>query len=422
MGVYNPAKRKAERIDREKEKELYQRFLAKEPGYYDDARWWDLVVGANEQPIEDLPECSVCGFQNSIGSEECGGCGLLLNGRTCVNAGCAELISRSAATCPHCGMQQAIEIRVPWTCQFCDTENGAGEEICLTCSSVKGAPHPASPQALEPTSVAQPDLSITNVVITLANGKPSHPLDILVRTVAGKIVAAYGRDPVPLVSSAQPGRLTVFADLNHPAFTGLGLRPEYLIAAEAAQYLRAQHSYLQGRPGHSIAALTADLLQEGWAEAIAESPGGVREDISNLFKEIAFRLADAPNAEDFYGELDEAQQQYMAERMIKAGVDLAKISELKDSGRYLQYCSRDAIAEFFSKHPRGWFDGRVWQDPWPDGAALGHVLASRLQEELSLKYLRCIEDCASYLRYEEPERLIVIRARAAAEFLNGKLA
>jgi hypothetical protein len=45
-----------------------------------------------------------------------------------------------------------------------------------------------------------------------------------------------------------------------------------------------------------------------------------------------------------------------------------------------------------------------------------------MREELVTKYMRCLEDCASYLRYQHPERLIIIRARAALDFLEAALA
>jgi hypothetical protein len=93
---------------------------------------------------------------------------------------------------------------------------------------------------------------------------------------------------------------------------------------------------------------------------------------------------------------------------------------MKKTGEYLRYSGPATLVAFFRKHPEVWFDGRVWSDPWPD-AELGPAVIAQLQEELTIKYLRCLEDCASYSRYHRPERLLVVRARAAADFLNGKL-
>jgi hypothetical protein len=128
-----------------------------------------------------------------------------------------------------------------------------------------------------------------------------------------------------------------------------------------------------------------------------------------------------PKAEDFYDELGEAQQRSMAESMITSGVDLSELNKLKKSGGYLRFCDRDTLASFFDSHPESWFNGQVWSDNWPAASEFGPVVAEKLREELHLKYLRCLEDCASYLRYGQPERLLVIRASAAAEFLGDKL-
>jgi hypothetical protein len=147
----------------------------------------------------------------------------------------------------------------------------------------------------------------------------------------------------------------------------------------------------------------------------------VRSDIKELFSTITERILDAPSADLFYDDLDDAQLRAMADAMIKSGVDLSELGRLKSGGGYLRYCDRETLAAFFARYPEGWFGGRVWRDPWPQDADLGPVVASKLQDDLRIKYQRCLEDCASYLRYEQPERLIIIRARAASEFLNDKL-
>jgi hypothetical protein len=420
MGQYNTAKGKAERISREIEKDFYERFRNRRAGYYDDARWWELVESANEPPIEELPECPACMFQNIKDAEACAACGEVLIGRSCLNSDCRRKILRSEAACPHCGTDQNPEVRFPWRCAVCQGDNKPGEDRCGTCGSPEGAPHPASPDVLRETSELLPDLATSSLVVTLGNGKQTNPLDVTVQGVYQPIVATYGRPPVPLVTEIKPGMLTVFVDRTHPIFASSGLRPEYLIASEAAQYLYQLHPEMHGKPGHTVAVLTIELLMQGWGDAVTDNPDTVRDDIRQLFGDIIERILDAPNASDFYDELPEADQLSMAKEMISAGVDLAELGRLK-SGGYLKYCSRDAIADFFGRYPVSWFDGRVWSDPWPRETELGTVVAGKLQDDLQLKYLRCLQDCASYLRYEQPEQLLVVRARAAVEFLTNKL-
>jgi hypothetical protein len=419
MGRYDTTKKKAVRIAREVESDFFQKFINKDPGYYDDTNWWSLVESANEPPIATLPECAHCGFQNISDAEMCGGCGEILIGKACHNKECDAKLPQSADECPKCGADQAPQIHHPWRCTFCEKENQADSDRCGTCSSLSGAPHPASPESLRMASDPREELSVHSLSIMLANGTKTSPIDIDVHAVHRSIVAAYSRPSVPLVTEIKPGSLTIFLDFDHSAFTSSGLRPEYLIASEAAQYIHALHPKLHGKPGHTVAVLTSELLVQGWGEAVVDNPDSVREEIKRLFAEITERILDVPHAADFYGDLDEGQQRSMANEMISAGVDLAEIGKLK-SGAYLKYCSRDTLAAFFGQYPMDWFGGKVWNDHWPADGPLGSVVAAKLQDELKIKYLRCLEDCASYLRYEQPEQLLVIRARAAAEFLSNK--
>ncbi|MFG2554972.1 ATP-binding protein [Streptomyces sp. NPDC048581] len=421
MGQYNVAKGKADRISRETERSYHKKFLDHEPGYYTDEKWWELVETAGEPPIQDLPECEECGFQNTTAAEECGGCGQVLNGKVCLNAECRRQIPRSAASCVQCGTSQIPKVQTPWKCTFCAENNKADAEYCEKCDSIKGAPHPASPGSLAPNSIDDPTLSALQLSVHLADGSKSSPLDIKVRTVHRPIIPAYGRGPVPLVTEAAMGKITMYMDPTHPAFIAMGLLPEYLVATEAAQFIHSLHRNLQAQPAHSIGTLTAEVLKQGWGDSVTDNADTVRDDIKNLFSQITEKILLAPHADDFYSELDETQQLSLAESMVKAGVDLAELGRLKSTGGYLRYCDRDTVTAFFAHHAEGWFNGLVWQDPWPSEAEVGQVIAGRLREDLRLKYLRCLEDCASYLRYETPERLIVVRARAAVEFLADKL-
>jgi hypothetical protein len=421
MGQYDPVKGKAARISREIERDYYQRFLRHEPGYYDDENWWELVESAGVPPIAATVECPECGYQNAQGAETCEDCSHVLVAKKCRNPECQKEVARSAVSCTHCGESQVPKVELPWACAFCSTANKAGDEHCSVCNSVKDAPHPASPEALSSVSEERPELGASSLTVTLSSGKLSDPLEISVRSVKRPIVASYGNSPVPMVTERKPGRLAVYIDLSHPAFTALGLKPEYLIAAEAAQYLHALHASLQGRPGHTMSALTAEILREGWGDSVTETADTVGSRIRDLFNLIIEKLVTVPKAEDFYDELGEAQQRSMAESMITSGVDLSELNKLKKSGGYLRFCDRDTLASFFDSHPESWFNGQVWSDNWPAASEFGPVVAEKLREELHLKYLRCLEDCASYLRYGQPERLLVIRASAAAEFLGDKL-
>ncbi|GAA2653787.1 ATP-binding protein [Nonomuraea recticatena] len=420
MGIYDEVKRKAVRIGRDVEEAYYNRFLNRQEGYYDDAKWWELVETANEPPVEDLPECEQCGFQNIRGVESCGNCSAIFAGKNCLRADCGALILRNADVCPECGADQKPQVMFPWKCPFCDSSNNAGVEECTSCGQREGDPHPASVAILETEAQDNSELSVSGLSIVLCNGKNSTPLDIVVRNIHRQILISFGQPAVPLVVERATGRMTVYLHLGHPLFAN-GIRPAYLVASEAAQYVYSVHQDLAGRPGHSMAILTSDLLMQGWGDLVAENAETVRQAIRALFSNIVDRVVDIGHTEDFYEELDPGQQSAMATEMISADIDLAELGRLKTGG-YLKYCSPETLAAFFGRYPSSWFDGNIWSDPWPTEPQVPRVAAEALQAELKTKYLRCLEDCASYLRYQQPERLLIVRARAAAEFLGDKLA
>ena len=95
------------------EKEYYEKFKQKLPGFYDDGEWWKLVESADQPPAEELPECPVCGAQNLKEAEECVACGAILKPKTCVNEKCGKIIPLSAVTCPFCGANQIPTVLEP---------------------------------------------------------------------------------------------------------------------------------------------------------------------------------------------------------------------------------------------------------------------------------------------------------------------
>ncbi|MFF3669837.1 ATP-binding protein [Microtetraspora malaysiensis] len=420
MGKYDEAKSKAGRILREVEREYLEKFKNKVDGYYDDAKWWELVETANEPPIEELPECEACGFQNVKGAESCGGCGAILIGKPCLSAECSQTIAKNADICPICGADQKPEIAFPWTCTFCGGNNTPGLKQCASCGHLEGEPHPASPKALQAESDENTELSVTGLSIELCNGKATNALDVVVRNVHRPILTGPAQPTVPMIADRSTGRITVYLHPGHSVFAA-GLRPAYLVASEVAQYLYSLHQNLAGKPGHTMGTLTTQVLMQGWGDAVTENADTARQTIRTLFASIVDRVIGIGQAGDFYAELSGEQQAAMANEMISSDVDLAELEHLKTGG-YLKYCTPETLAAFFSRYPAAWFGGQVWSDPWPRADQLLPVAAEALQAELTTKYQRCLEDCASYLRYQQPERLIVIRARAAAEFLGDKLA
>ena len=164
----------------------------------------------------------------------------------------------------------------------------------------------------------------------------------------------------------------------------------------------------------------AEVVRKAWGDSLAETAEGVGADIRRLFELISDRTRALSEAGDFYTELTEPQQASLASAMISSGVDISELGGMRTSGDYLRFVDPGTLVAFFRSHPRAWFTGHVWNDRWPD-EDLGAVVTERLQSELVTKYLRCLEDCGSYLDYKSPELLLTRRASAAAEFLADKL-
>jgi hypothetical protein len=422
MGTYNAAKEKADRIARSIEEEYYQRFLQREPGYFDDAKWWELVESATIPPIEELPECPNCGFQNLESTEECENCGQLLQPKTCVNAECGREIPRSALVCPFCASSQVPEVREPWRCEVCGETNPTDAELCGECESVRGTPNPVDQIVLIESSTPSESLSASNLVVTLADETPSGPIDLNVRVAVAPMHPVWNGEAVPILTFRETGTIHAFVDLNHGFFQQFGVRPEEALAFEIAQYLYELRGDLVGRyRSHSLGNLAAQVLSLRWADELVETPEGVREQIASFFSILSDRIAGSPGAEDFYSELSEDEQRMLAQGMIAAGLQLGEIEKLKSSGDYLRYLEPSSLVRFFNHAPADWFGGSVWTADLPSDT-VGPVVAEQIFEELTLKFRRCLEDCASYLKYRRPERLLVLKARASLDFLEAQLA
>ena len=176
MGYWDPVSQAPKRISREVERELYDKFLKRLPGYYDDAEWWKHVEAADKKPLDELVECPVCFAANLAGSEACLACGEILIGKNCINSDCNRKIPISAESCPHCGEPQGPETSEPWQCRVCGAKNSPEIGHCSKCSSVKGTLDPMSVEALTADSNLSDELSFRGCTVQLADGSNSQPI------------------------------------------------------------------------------------------------------------------------------------------------------------------------------------------------------------------------------------------------------
>lgn len=415
MGRYDPASKKAVRISRDVEQDFYRRFVAGEPGYYDDGRWWDLVEGASVPPLVELEECLACGFQNLPGVETCGQCDVILRGKECIS--CGEPLPASAVSCAGCGASQIPEVDEPWRCAVCGAVNDVTDERCPTCESLRGALDPLDETALRGRSEEWRELSFEARTFGLLDGSRSEPLGAQVFK-APKLRPRWNGDHIPAAVFRRPGALAIYIDALHPVFTQLNGRPEDVVAAEAAQYIFSVRSDLRTERGHSISSLAAAIVSELWSERLGVQPESIREAIRSLTSRVQELVETHPGAPDFYVELDQFEQRDLAERLIASGV-FDRLQELSGSGKFLRYCSLSVIERFFESRPEWWF-GNVWVERLPEGQLLGSYYESARARVVRL-YARCLEDCAAYIQYEDPDEFLVTRAQASVGFLEAAL-
>lgn len=203
MGYWDGAPK---RISRDVEKDYYEKFKQKLPGFYDDAEWWKLVETADQPPAEELPECPVCGAQNLKEAEYCAVCGEILKGKICVNEACQKKIPLSATSCPHCGANQTPIILEPWVCKVCGSRNVATDDSCRTCGSARGANHPLSKEELLANSDKVDSLSSDGITVKLADGTRSNAVKVDVYATQKPMIPPMGDEAKPLIIHKEIGK------------------------------------------------------------------------------------------------------------------------------------------------------------------------------------------------------------------------
>ena len=236
MGYWDVDSDKPRRVSREIEKDYYEKFKAKQPGYYDDTEWWKLVEQADQRPLPELVDCPECKAQNLKEQEQCQVCGHVLIGKYCLNSECAKTIAKSAVTCGYCGTSQVPEISEQWKCEVCDEGNQAEAETCRRCTKPRGTEHPASSAYLNQNSDKDDELSIPGCSVPLADGNYSPPIEVLTRVIRVPIETSWHGPRVPVLAF-KGEQIDIFVDKSHPLFRTYRMRAEPMIAAEVAQFL-----------------------------------------------------------------------------------------------------------------------------------------------------------------------------------------
>lgn len=423
MGYWDSAAQKPKRISRDVERDYYAKFVAKLPGYHDDAEWWRRVEEADQPPAAALVDCPSCGAQNLEGAELCGACDHVLIGKDCIS--CGEPIAASALQCPVCGADQQPEVLEPWSCAVCDKDNAPADTVCVRCGAAPGTPALASREGLAAVAQLSDELSIRPCTLVLADGTRSAPLDVITHVVSGPIREIAGGPPLPMVSF-RGSELDIFLDVTHPVIKTLHVRPQDLVALETAQYLYESHRSLNSShpAAHSLAMLAWQILRDRWPDELELSGDTVRAQIADVFAILRLALPNAvgDRSRDLYEELTPDQERAVVTSWMDAGQDIPKLQEAADSGKFIQYCDEETLISFFRIAPDLFFDGGIWTDEYAALSDLSPVIAQEAQAQLTSRYLSSLDDCARFLRLRDPDELSVRRAQASVQLLQKRLA
>lgn len=422
MGYWDTSNNKPHRISREVEEEYIRRFQNREPGYFDDAKWWEQVEEADRAPSAELPTCPECGSQVLDTDEVCKLCGNIIRGKKCVV--CGNLIPSSAKVCPGCGSPQEAEIMKPWKCDICGKINLPTSTQCINCGQAKGTKNTLSYEYLKEHSNRDDSLSIDNCKIDLPDGTESTALKVNVYVMNGHIISNLTKKELPVyVYRNTIGALDIFVDKSHKIFNGYRVTPEIIVASEIAERIK-----LLSGVGHDIEGIGAvstimwQLIEKYWKTSMEQNTDNTRMEIGNLFNQIKNRLVMTigKEAEDYFGELTEEQSTIMAKNIISSGNDISNVLEMKQNGTYLQYVSDDFVVRLFELNPALFFDGKVWDEKY-DMIVAPEDIKQISQQHLKHYYLLCLNDIQTFMKISSSDPLFVQKTMCAVDYLRKKV-
>ena len=424
MGYWDSQDNKPKRISRDVEKELYEKFKAREAGYYDDSEWWKLVEQADSRPVEELVECPECGSQNLKEQDLCGICGIVLIGKVCINDECNSTIPQSAASCSHCGKSQIPEVDESWTCQICRRTNSPGAEICVDCGQPRGTANPLSKEFLLEHSNKSDDLSIPGCTVKLADGSYSSAIDVDTYVTQGPVISNR-RTSIPILVFKEE-RISIFIDKAHPLFKTYRIHPEQVIASEVALYIHTLNSRLVSQEYfgyHGLSAIAWSIIQDRWSVQLEDTPERVRADVAAFFSNLREKLPEliGDGIGDFFDDLEDDEKKTVVENMLRQGIDIAELGKMRSSGKYIRYLEAPSLVNVFRRAPQVFFDRRFWEDTYSSMDDLPESIVENAQHRLRTIYVDCLADIARFLEYLNPDPIIVQRARASLGFLQQRI-
>jgi RNA polymerase subunit RPABC4/transcription elongation factor Spt4 len=425
MGYWDSEQSKPKRISRDVEKEYYNKFLAKEPGYFDDAEWYKLVEQAETKPLEDLVECPGCHCQNLKGSDICIACGSILIGKPCLNEDCPAIIPDSAASCPECGASQHPQIEHPWSCNLCKTTNDPWQPSCTACGAARGTADPLSCEHLLANSNKSDDLSLTGCSVALPDNSFTLPVNINVFVTSIELKPHYSENALPLLVF-KSHEIDVFIDLKHPLFKKYQVRPEEMISTEIALFLfDSNRRFSAGRFSveFTLSTLKWQILSHSWAKGLCDTSEQLIADTCAFVASIKDELPGLLDSfkDDIYSELSDIDKRDIAISIIDQGEDISRLSGMVQSGSYLKFVSNIVMTKLFSQYSVAFFDGKFWNESYTFLGNLPEVAVEEIRSRIRSTYKNYLDDIIIYLKNKPADPIVSYRTRKSLQLLQSKL-
>lgn len=426
MGYWDEVEGKPARLTtRAIEEEYYEKFLKREPGYYDDAEWWKLVEEASRPPVKPLAVCPECSSQNLIDSEECATCGHILIGKKCLNEDCGAEIVKSALDCPYCGTSQIPKVLTPWGCNICGTANKADAILCKMCGSEKGSVNPLSEEYLKSVSNRDDALSIDSMVLDLPDGTESKKMTVETFRTKQPIVSPLNQKKIPLLTFKTSDSIKIFVDASHPVNASCGIPIEEVIAAEIAAMVYDLYRSNNRYPEYSIANIAWNIVKKYWISRVEVSKDSMKESCEELLIQIKQKLSESIPSDDsvlLYSELTTGQSKVMVANLFSDRKDLSIIGELKQNGMFLQYVPNDFILQVYDYSASLFFNGIVWNVPYKiNNPDINAEVLNYTYEQTFKEYRNSLEAIILFLDYASQDPNTLRKVESAIKFLNSKL-
>lgn len=447
MGVYKPPPGKPSRVSGDVVEEFKKRFDEREPGFFDDAEWWKLVVAAVTPPIERLSRCPECSSDVRPAAIDCEACGYVLKTRSCRNADCRKEIAQNLEACPYCKASQVDAGDRIWTCGKCGTSNDSDISTCTNCKELsgividrtwrcnrcreanppelgecrecqlpKGLANPMSREELLKNSRLIPELLIDRQIFQSVDGTMLDPITIKVYEVEpGYLRPHFVSSPMPTfcpVGETFDSR-EVFVDLEHSFFRELGYTVEFAVATQVASLLAERIA--DRSDGRSVLNLTQLVLDAAYGERVSLSEQNLQREVESLFRRLAAVVMELDWSGELGIDLPPEDENQLADKLYQSG-SLSAMESLKTTGGFLVYVPR-AVPRLYRANPEQW-ERDVFIDP---GINLPEKIRNTVNQLARRRRLRALEECSDFLDSPVRDQLILRQVKTMVSFLEAEV-